>query len=58
MMIPIPLGSGKRLFENGTIPPSFRMTSSKVPPKGIIIVTYKRDGNVKTGEPEIKGDVQ
>ena len=58
MIIPITLGSEKRLFENGTIPTSLRMTSSKVPPKGIIVVTYKRDGDVKTGEPQIKGDVQ
>ena len=56
MIIPITLGTGKRLFEGGTIPASFKVTKSQVAPKGIIIVTYKRDGDVKTGSPQIKED--
>jgi len=56
MIIPITLGTGKRLFESGTIPASFKVTSSQVAPKGIIIVTYERDGEVKTGAPQIEQD--
>ena len=56
MIIPVTLGQGKRLFQDGTIPASFKVTNSQVAPKGIIIVTYERDGDVKTGAPQIKED--
>ncbi len=46
---PVTLGSGKRLFGDGTIPANFKLTSSDVSPKGVIIANYKRDGEVKTG---------
>ncbi|MGH7203746.1 MAG: dihydrofolate reductase family protein [Candidatus Levyibacteriota bacterium] len=45
---PITLGSGKRLFEEGTIPAAFTLTDSKITPTGIIIAYYKRAGEVKT----------
>ncbi|HMJ08180.1 MAG TPA: dihydrofolate reductase family protein [Pyrinomonadaceae bacterium] len=48
MIVPITLGTGKRLFQNGTIPASFKVTDSQVSPNGIYIATYERDGNVKT----------
>lgn len=54
MIIPITLGQGKRLFQDGTIPAAFKVTNSKVAPKGIIIVSYERDGDVKTGMPQIE----
>lgn len=54
MIIPITLGTGKRLFQNGTIPASFKVTESQVSPNGIIIVNYERDGDVKTGAPKIE----
>ena len=54
MIIPITLGAGKRLFQNGTIPAAFKVTRSQVSPNGIIIVTYERDGEVKTGAPQIQ----
>jgi len=56
MIIPVTLGTGKRLFQDGTIPASFKVTSSQIAPKGIICVTYERDGDVKTGAPQIKED--
>jgi dihydrofolate reductase len=56
MIIPITLGEGKRLFQDGAIPASFKVTSGQVAPKGIIIATYERDGDVKTGAPQIKED--
>jgi dihydrofolate reductase len=54
MIIPITLGEGKRLFQDGTIPASFKVTSGQAAPKGIIIATYERDGDVKTGAPQIE----
>jgi len=58
MIIPVTLGAGKRLFQDGTIPAAFKVTSSQIAPKGIICVTYERDGDVKTGAPQIKEDGQ
>jgi dihydrofolate reductase len=46
---PLTLGSGKRLFVEGTIPAAFKVTEGKVTPKGIIIVNYERAGAVTTG---------
>ena len=53
MIIPVTLGTGKRLFQDGTIPASFKLTSSQIAPKGIICATYDRDGGLKTGAPQI-----
>jgi dihydrofolate reductase len=57
MIIPVTLGQGKRLFQDGTIPASFKVTKSQVAPKGIISATYERDGDVKTGAPQIEEDI-
>ncbi|EMS87478.1 dihydrofolate reductase family protein [Leptospira noguchii] len=46
---PLTLGSGKRLFVDGTIPAAFKVTDSQVSPNGIIIVNYERAGAVTTG---------
>ncbi len=46
---PVTLGSGKKLFAEGTIPAAFKLTSSKVSPSGVIFANYKRAGKVKTG---------
>lgn len=46
---PIVLGTGKRLFAEGTIPAAFALTESKASPSGVIISSYKRAGEVKTG---------
>jgi len=46
---PVTLGKGKRLFGEGTIPAAFKLLDSKVTPSGVIIASYKRDGDVKTG---------
>ena len=46
---PLTLGKGKKLFDNGTIPAAFTLTESIVTSKGVIIITYKRAGKVKTG---------
>ncbi len=46
MIYPITLGSGKRLFADGTIPAAFKVTESQVTPNGVIIVNYERAGAV------------
>jgi dihydrofolate reductase len=48
-IFPITLGSGKRLFADGTIPAAFKVTESEVTSKGVIIVNYQRAGAVPTG---------
>lgn len=50
MTFPITLGSGKRLFEDGTIPAAFKVTESTVVPNGVVVMNYERAGDVKTGE--------
>jgi dihydrofolate reductase len=42
MIYPITLGAGKRLFADGTIPMTFKVTESKVTSNGVIIVNYER----------------
>jgi dihydrofolate reductase len=48
-IFPITLGSGKRLFGDGTIPAAFTLTESLITPNGVIFANYKRAGEVKTG---------
>lgn len=48
-IFPITLGSGKRLFAEGSIPAAFELIKSSVSPKGVIFANYKRAGDVKTG---------
>lgn len=48
-IVPITLGKGKRLFEDGILPLAFSLQSSMISPNGVIYVTYKRAGEVKTG---------
>lgn len=46
---PVTLGSGKRLFADGTAPAAFELLKSKTTPSGVIFANYKRAGEVKTG---------
>jgi len=48
-IFPITLGTGKRLFGEGTIPAGFKVVHSKTSTTGVIIADYERAGNVKTG---------
>lgn len=47
---PITLGTGKRLFEKGTIPTAFKLTDCKVSSRGVIFARYRRAGKVKTSD--------
>jgi dihydrofolate reductase len=49
MRFPITLGTGKRLFEEGTIPAAWEMTDSLITSNGIVFTYFKRAGEVKTG---------
>ena len=49
MLFPITLGSGKRLFTDGTIPAAFKVTESIVGSNGVIVVNYERAGAITTG---------
>jgi dihydrofolate reductase len=46
MIYPITLGSGKRLFGDGTLPAAFKVTESAVSSKGVMIVNYERAGAI------------
>jgi len=48
-VFPITLGVGKRLFAEGTIPAGFKLFESEISPSGVIIASYERAGEVKTG---------
>lgn len=48
-IFPITLGTGKRLFAEGTIPAAFTLTKCEISPKGVIFANYERAGKVKTG---------
>jgi len=48
-IFPVTLGTGKRLFDKGTIPAAFTLADSKTSPSGVIVATLKRAGQVKTG---------
>jgi dihydrofolate reductase len=48
-IFPVTLGRGKCLFDKGTIPAAFTLTESKTSPSGVIIASFKRAGEVKTG---------
>ena len=48
-IFPITLGVGKRLFAEGTIPAGFKLLESEISSSGVIIASYERVGEVKTG---------
>ena len=48
-IFPVTLGTGKRLFDQGTIPAAYSLVDSKTSPAGVIVATLKRAGDVKTG---------
>ena len=47
--LPITLGQGKKLFDDGTTAAAFTLTDSLVTSNGLILANYKRAGEVKTG---------
>jgi dihydrofolate reductase len=46
---PVTLGQGKRLFGEGAIPRTWRLTSHRVSPSGALMAAYQRVGDVELG---------
>jgi dihydrofolate reductase len=46
---PLTLGTGKKLFAEGTMPAKFEMIDGQVTSKGVVFANYKRAGDVTTG---------
>ncbi len=49
-IFPVTLGTGKKLFHDGTIPVGWKLIKSEITHNGVIAASYSRDGEVKTGE--------
>jgi dihydrofolate reductase len=49
-IFPVLLGSGKRLFGEGTVPAGLELVDSQVSQKGVTINTYRRAGDIEPGE--------
>src|SRR5438270_7507303 len=45
--VPIVLGSGKKLFADGSTPHSFKLTRSRVADNGLMVSHYQREGEIK-----------
>jgi len=50
---PVVLGTGKRLFGEGTIPGSFRLVDTQATSAGAVLHVYERAGGLKYGEVEV-----
>jgi dihydrofolate reductase len=48
-VFPVVIGSGKRLFSEGTIPSGLKLVDSKVSTTGVMIGTYEPGGEIVTG---------
>ena len=49
LIYPIVLGRGKRLFGPGSIPTAFKLTRSAASGSGVLMATYERTGEFRTG---------
>ncbi len=50
---PVVLGSGKRLFGEGTIPLGFRLVDTQFTTTGAVLHVYERTGGLRYGEVEV-----
>jgi dihydrofolate reductase len=48
-IFPLVIGSGKRLFADGTIPAGLKLVDSTVSTTGVVIGTYEPAGEIVTG---------
>jgi len=46
---PITLGTGKRLFAEGTFPAAFKVSKGLFSPTGVIVTYLERAGAIRTG---------
>lgn len=48
-IFPVTIGKGKRLFGEGAIPAGYKLVTSQTTPTGVIVASYTRAGEPKTG---------
>jgi dihydrofolate reductase len=53
-VFPLVVGSGKRLFSEGTVPAGLKLVDSKVSTTGVVIGTYEPAGEIVTGSFELE----
>ncbi|CAN7495146.1 dihydrofolate reductase family protein [Bosea sp. LjRoot90] len=49
LTFPVVLGKGKRLFGSGAMPAAFKLVESSASSTGVLMATYRREGEVTTG---------
>ncbi|TIV57364.1 MAG: dihydrofolate reductase [Mesorhizobium sp.] len=49
MIFPLLLGKGKRLFGDNAVPAAFKLVKSQATTTGVIMATYERGGEIRTG---------
>ena len=52
-VFPVSVGSGKRLFGDGTLPGAFRLVDAEVSTTGVVIHRYERAGKFEQGSFEV-----
>ena len=52
--VPVVLGSGKKLFADGSAAHSYKLRASRVSSTGIMIAHYERDGEIRVGDTGLK----
>jgi dihydrofolate reductase len=50
---PVAIGTGKRLFGEGTIPRAFRLVDTQLATTGAVLHVYERAGDLRYGEVEV-----
>ena len=50
MIFPVMLGTGKRLFSDGSVPAAFKVTETITVRNGVFIINYERAGEVKLAQ--------
>ncbi len=48
-VFPVVIGSGKRLFADGTVPAGLKLVDSTVSTTGVVIATYEPAGEIVLG---------
>ena len=58
--VPVVLGSGKKLFVDGSAPHSWDLTRSRISTTGLVISHYERPGEIRIGDtaPEAPSDAE
>ncbi len=49
LIFPVLVGSGKRLFAEGTVPAGLKLVDSKTSPSGVVLAVYEPAGEIATG---------